>query len=451
MAVNGDQSIRCAIYTRRSVGYSEDQEFNSLESQRAICSSYIASQRPKGWAELSKQYDDMGRSGANMDRPALQSLLVDVESGLVDVIVIYKLDRITRTLLDFVRLIDLLEQYGVTFVSVTQNFDTADTTGRLIMNVLLTFAQFEREITSDRLRDKFHAMKQRGMFVGGNPPYGFDLIDKKLVPNPIEAPIVRSAFQSYLKFRSLTKVTRELDRLGARRRDRISKRGNLIRGRGICTSSVYNMLYNPLYVGDVRYKEEVYPGIQLPIVSRKLWDDVQALRSERTRANVVEKHHLDLLRGLIFDAYGRTVGVFRDYRHATQRRYYLSNQSEWGRRHGVRRFRTRADDFDKLVLAAISALLSNRDRLRPLLITCGIHDGRLNKLAASGAAAAKRLENATPKQAQCAVRAIISRIDVSDDRIQIVIRSDELAQFLTWTGVGLFTGDRTSWSRPSSH
>ncbi len=448
MSAIGEQAIRCAIYTRRSVGYSEEQEFNSLESQRAICSSYIASQRPKGWSELPKHYDDMARSGASLERPAMQDLLSDIESGLVDVIVIYKLDRITRTLLDFVRLIDLLEQYGVSFVSVTQNFDTADSTGRLILNILLTFAQFEREISADRLRDKFQAMKQRGMFVGGHPPYGFDLIDKKLVPNIDEARLVRSAFRNYLKFQSLTKVARRLESEGAKRRDRVSKRGNLIRGRGICKSAVFNMLCNPIYVGDVRYKDQVYPGLQRPIVSRKLWDEVQALRAERTRAKVVEKHHLDLLRGLVFDAYGRSVGVFRDYRHKTKTRYYLSNQSEWGRRHGVRRYRTKADDFDRLVIGAMSSLLANRDRLRPLLITCGIHDARLNALAASGAAAAKRLEESTPRQAQCAVRALVSRIDVSDDRIQIVLRSSEVARFLTWTGVGLFRGEQSSLGRP---
>lgn len=448
MSAFGEQSIRCAIYTRRSVGYSEEQEFNSLESQRAICSSYIASQLPKGWHELPKKYDDMGRSGANLERPAMQDLLSDIESGLIDVIVIYKLDRITRTLLDFVRLIDLLEQYGVSFVSVTQNFDTADSTGRLILNILLTFAQFEREISSDRLRDKFQAMKQRGMFVGGNPPYGFDLIDKKLVPNPEEAKLVRSAFKNYLKFRSLPKVALQLRADGAKRRNRVSKRGNLVHGRGICTGAVLNMLRNPIYVGDVRYKEQVYPGLQRPIVSRALWDDVQALRAERTRAKVVEKHQLDLLRGLIFDAYGRSVGVFRDYRHQTKSRYYLSNQSEWGRRHGVRRYRTKADAFDKLVIGALTSLLANRDRVRPLLITCGIHDGRLNKLAASGAAAARKLEDSTPRQAQCAIRAIVSRIDVSDERVQIVIRSNEIARFLTWTGMGLFRGDESSWGRP---
>lgn len=236
-----EREVRCAIYTRKSVDPDLGQEFNSLESQRSICASYVASQRPNGWAEIPKHYDDAGQSGASLARPALQDLLSDVESGLIDVVIIYKLDRITRTLLDFVRLMDLFNHYGVSFVAVTQNFDTADSTGRLILNILLTFAQFEREIVSDRLKDKFTAMRQRGMFVGGNVPYGYDLADKKLVINPHEGEIVRWIFERYLKVKSFPKIACELAQMGVVRRSRISKRGHLVKGRGICASSVFNI------------------------------------------------------------------------------------------------------------------------------------------------------------------------------------------------------------------
>ena len=251
------QQKRCAIYTRRSVEQGLDLQFSSLEAQRAICSAYVSSQQPKGWSEIPKHYDDGGQSGSSLNRPALQDLLSDVELGLIDVVVIYKLDRISRTLLDFVRLMDLFENCGVAFVSVTQNFDTADSTGRLILNVLLTFAQFEREIASDRLRDKFTAMRQRGLFVGGNPPFGYDLIDKKLVINHSEAEIVRWMFRRYLDAKSYVTVARDLAKRGVMRRTRVSKRGNLVRGRGICTASVWDMLGNPLYAGQVRNKGEL--------------------------------------------------------------------------------------------------------------------------------------------------------------------------------------------------
>lgn len=440
---------RCAIYTRRSVDPGFEQEFNSLESQRAICSAYIASQRPKGWIEIPKHYDDAGRTGANLRRDAIQELLTDLESGLIDVVVIYKLDRITRTLLDFVRLMDLFEQYGVHFVSVTQNFDTGDSTGRLILNVLLTFAQFEREISSDRLRDKFGAMKERGMFVGGHPPYGFDLADKKLVINPDEAKVVRWIFKLYLELASYTKVERALRAKGITRRSRISKRGNLIRGREICAGNIWQMLENPIYIGRVRYHGTEFPGLQARIVSRTVWDRVQVLRAQRTRAKICQRHSGDLLRGLMFDAYGRSIGVFRDYRYNKEgTRYYLSNQSEWGRRHGVRRFRTKANELEQLVIAALSSLLSNRERVRAILLNLGVHDRSLDKLAKGGGGVAKTLEQSTPRQMQCALKALIERVELTTETIQIVIRSNEVRRFLEWNGVGIFSGETERWTRP---
>lgn len=444
------RTTRCAIYTRKSMGQIEHSEFNSLEAQRAICSAYIKSQAPRGWSESPKSYDDMGQTGSNLSRAALQTLLVDVESGLIDVIVVYKIDRITRTLLDFVRLTDLFSQYGVSFVSVTQNFDTSDSTGRLIQNILLTFAQFEREISSDRLRDKFHAMKQRGLFIGGHPPFGFDLVNKRLVPNSIEAEAVRRTFDLYLKLKGMNKVARILAEEGVKRRTRTSKRGNVVEGRGIAFSSVFTMLQNPIYVGDVRYKGQIYGGAHDAIVSRETWDEVQALRAKRTRAKVVDKYPLDLLRGLMFDNHGRSVGVFRDTRHATKRRYYLSNQSEWGRRNGVRRFRMRADDIDQLVKGSVSATLISHKRLHPVIIDAGAH-ASFSQLIASGGAAAKRFDALGPQQAQSVIRAIIERIIVSEHSLQLILRPHEIVRFLEWEGIGLFRLESTisSKSRPT--
>jgi DNA invertase Pin-like site-specific DNA recombinase len=439
--------MRCAIYTRRSVEQGHDHQFSSLEAQRAICSAYIASQQPKGWTEISKHYDDGGQSGGSLNRPALQDLLSDVESGLIDIVVIYKLDRISRTLLDFIRLMDLFENFGVAFVAVTQNFDTADSTGRLILNVLLTFAQFEREISSDRLRDKFTAMRERGMFVGGNPPFGYDLVEKKLVINPSEAKVIRWMFQRYLEAKSYVTVARELAKRGVTRRSRMSKRGNLVRGGGICCASVWNMLGNPVYAGQVRSKGNCYPGVHEAIVSEGLWEEVQALRAQRTRAKVVEVYKTDLLRDLIFDGFGRKMGVFRDRRYCQVMRYYISNQSEWGRRHGARRYRVKADPLEQLVIGSICALLTNRERLRGLLLESGIHDGKLNKLCGAGDRIAKTLECATPKRAQCILKALIERIELSSSWVKIIVRVCELPRLLKWEGVGLFRGDTVLWQR----
>lgn len=442
---------RCAIYTRKSIEYGLDQEFNSLEAQRAICSAYIASQRPKGWVELEKRYDDGAQSGATLVRPALQDMLADLENGLIDVVVIYKLDRMTRTLLDFVRLLDLFERFGVTFISVTQRFDTSDSTGRLILNILLTFAQFEREIMSDRLKDKFGQMRARGLFVGGHPPFGYDLIDKKLVVNDGEAKIVRAMFERYLEIKSYQKVADEFTRLGIRRRERISKRGLVVPGRQIEQSSVWHMLGNATYVGEVTHRGVRYPGVHEAIVSRKLWDAVQKLRTRRTREKVVQIHKADFLRGLMFDCFGRRIGLLRDYR-ATGRgyRYYISNQTEWGRRHGVRRLRTNADELEELVLASISAFLADRRRTRSLLLGLGFADKQLDKLSKRGSAVAALLAKSTPRQIQFALKAIVERIELSEERLKIVLRVPEIGRFLGWDGVGLFHGNPSDWDRPHS-
>jgi hypothetical protein len=343
---------------------------------------------------------------------------------------------------------DLFEKFDVTFVAVTQNFDTADSTGRLILNVLLTFAQFEREIASDRLRDKFSAMRQRGMFVGGNPPYGYDLRNKALHVNPAEAEIIRWMFNRYLEAESLVVVARELREKGVVRRSRTSKRGNHVEGRSICASSVFNMLANPLYVGDVRSKGQTYPGLHEAVVSRNLWDKVQALRAKRTRAKVVELYKTDLLRGLIYDGFGRGMAPFRDRRYQHVQRYYISRQSEWGRRHGARRYRVRADGLEELVIAALTSLLGDRERLRGLLLRLGVHDGSLNKLAAAGTQVAKIIETASPRRRQYVCKALIERIEIAEAWLKVIIRTPELPRVLQWDGVGLFRGDTDAWSRP---
>lgn len=440
-------ALRCAIYTRKSVETGLDIEFNTLESQRAICSAYVTSQKHRNWEELPKQYDDGGHSGAQLTRPALQELLTDIERGMVDVVVIYKLDRLTRTLLDFVRLIDLFEQYGVAFVSVTQNFDTAESTGRLILNVLLTFAQFEREIASDRLRDKFGAMRRRGMFIGGHPPFGYELVAKKLMPHPGEAEIVRWMFRRYLDVQSYVKVADELVAMGVKRRDRVSKRGNFLPGRPIDKSSVWHMLGNATYVGNVTHNGEFYPGLHEAIVTPDLWEEVQQLRKKRTRAKVVERYKSDLLRGIMFDSFGRPMGVLRDHRAET-RRYYISNQTEWSKRQGVRRMRTNADAIEGLVLATMSELISDRQRVRALLLKLGVHGQGLDDLSKRTASAAKSLQNSNLRQLKSAYKALITRIELSTERLKIVVRGPELRRFLLWDAVGLFRGDEAQWDRP---
>ena len=424
-------------------------QFSSVAAQRMICSSYIACQQPKGWMEISKHYDDEGWSGGNLRRPALQELLIDMESGQIDVVVIYKLDRITRTLLDFVRLMDLFEQYGVSFVAVTQNFDTSDSTGRLILNVLLTFAQFEREIYSDRMRDRFNAMSQAGLFVGGLPAFGYDIVDKKLVINDAEASVIRWMFARYLEVQNFKKLAEELAAKRVVRRDYTSKRGNLARGGPIHHSTVRNMLTNPLYVGEIRRNGKCYRGMHEGIVSRDLWDQVQASRAKRGRAMIMPvKYRTDLLRDLIYDGYGRKMGVIRERRYREVKRYYISNQSEWARRHGIRRYRTRADQIEQLVRAAITSFLADRERIRAILLKLDIIGPERDRLAAAGSRASKLLQSASAKQVQWALKALIERIEMSSTLVTILVRTTEIPRFLRWDGVALFRGDVESWIRP---
>lgn len=424
-------------------------QFSSVAAQRMICSSYIACQQPKGWMEISKHYDDEGWSGGNLRRPALQELLIDMESGQIDVVVIYKLDRITRTLLDFVRLMDLFEQYGVSFVAVTQNFDTSDSTGRLILNVLLTFAQFEREIYSDRMRDRFNAMSQAGLFVGGLPAFGYDIVDKKLVINDAEASVIRWMFARYLEVQNFKKLAEELAAKRVVRRDYTSKRGNLARGGPIHHSTVRNMLTNPLYVGEIRRNGKCYRGMHEGIVSRDLWDQVQASRAKRGRAMIMPvKYRTDLLRDLMYDGYGRKMGVIRERRYREVKRYYISNQSEWARRHGIRRYRTRADQIEQLVRAAITSFLADRERIRAILLKLDIIGPERDRLAAAGSRASKLLQSASAKQVQWALKALIERIEMSSTLVTILVRTTEIPRFLRWDGVALFRGDVDSWIRP---
>ena len=269
---------RCAIYTRKSTDPQWDRDFNSIESQRDICAAYLTCQKHKGWGEVSQTDDDPGQSGVTLDRPALQTLLRDVEAGAIDVVIIYKIDRLTRSLADFVRLIDVFSRYQVSFVSVTQSFDTSDAMGRLVLNILLTFAQFERELIADRIRDKVAAMKRRGKHTGGPAPYGYDLVQRRLTVNAEEAAKVRSIFARYLELGSCHALCRELRAQGMKSKRWVSRSGRIRGGTLAGHGMIHHMLGNPIYIGRVPHKGESYPGEHEAIVDEQTWEAVQAQR-----------------------------------------------------------------------------------------------------------------------------------------------------------------------------
>lgn len=342
---------RCAIYTRKSAQPPMPQEVTSLESQRAICSAYIASQQHKGWQELPKTYEDAGKSGGSLERPALQELLADIEAGTVDVVIVYKMDRITRSLLDFVRLIDLFDRYGVTFVAITQNFDTGDSMGRLIRNILLTFAQFEREIAGDRIRDKKMVMKQRGYWTGGNPPTGYHLRRGKLVVEPFEQPAIQCIFETYVETRRLSAVHKKLVETGFRRRSRRTKNGIVQGGKVLSLSALHHIISNPVYIGEVTHHGERHPGIHPPIIDRDLWDRAQEVLEERRALKPRQPSHL--LTGILFDDYGRRMHA-RSMRNAYgEHRTYVSAFASWAVRQKIKSVRARADSLERLVIESL--------------------------------------------------------------------------------------------------
>ena len=429
---------RCAIYTRKSVQPPIPQQLTSLESQRAICASYVSSQQHKGWVSLEKHYDDAGRSGANLDRPALQELLTDIELGLVDVVLVYKLDRITRTLLDFVRLIDFFEKYGVVFVAITQNFDTSDSMGRLIRNILLTFAQFEREITIDRMRDKIRVMKQRGMWAGGEAPLGYDLRRGKLVVNSHEEPAVRLIFETYIVEQRIGAVVRKLAEQGFRRKTwRAKKDGKMHGGTPVSQGSVHLVLNNPIYIGEIRHWNERYPGLHRPIIDRVLWDKAQEVLAERRIHKLVLQSE-NVLSGLLVDGYGRRMHPRQGTNHFSDYRYYSSRRESWAIRQKIKLVRVNAAHVEQLVIEAIGSLLTNRPELRLLLMRAGTFDHKLERLAAAGTEASVRLRKLSARQLACVLRALLQSIETHTEIVRLVVRVEALPVFLQWDGVGLF-------------
>jgi len=357
--------LRCAVYTRKSSDEGLDQAFNSLDAQREAGEAYIKSQASEGWRATTTRYDDGGYSGGTMERPALQKLLADIDAGLVDVVVVYKIDRLTRSLADFARIVERFDARGVSFVSVTQAFNTTSSMGRLTLNVLLSFAQFEREVTGERIRDKIAASKARGMWMGGVPPLGYDLPlpgSRTLQVNETEADQVRRIFTHYLELGSVHRLCQELERDGVVSKRRITAQGKEVGGLTFSRGALFHMLRSRLYLGEIPHKDRSYPGEHPAIVGSELFDAVQArlAAGQRTRTSL-RKVAGALLTGRIVDASGEAMSPAFSYgRGGRVYRYYVSASLQQGRR-------TSADGIvrrvsAKIIEAMVSATL---DRLLP--------------------------------------------------------------------------------------
>ena len=321
--------LRCAIYTRKSSEEGLEQSFNSLHAQRESCEAYILSQAGEGWTFIRNAYDDGGYSGGLIERPALKQLLADIGRGQVDVVVVYKVDRLTRSLADFAKIVELFDAKGVSFVSVTQAFNTTSSMGRLTLNVLLSFAQFEREVTGERIRDKFAASKAKGLRMGGHPPLGYDIVDGRLAVNPEEAPRVQTLFRRYLKLGSAKAVERE----GVTSKRWVNRSGVEAGGGAMSRSAIHYLLRNPAYVGVTRHKEKRYEGTHPAIIDQDLWQAVQAKLDETIgkRPGSELRGEAAPLAGLVFDDRDNPMVAVHTKRGSKRYRYYLSRAKLTGR------------------------------------------------------------------------------------------------------------------------
>lgn len=346
----------CAIYTRKSTDERLDMEFNTLDAQREACDAYIISQKSEGWIASAEQYDDGGFSGGSLERPALKRLLDDIESGQINVIVVYKIDRLTRSLTDFSKMVEVFDEYGVTFVSITQSFNTTTSMGRLTLNVLLSFAQFEREVSGERIRDKIAASKAKGMWQGGRPPLGFDIESRRLITNEEDARKAKMIFELYLELSCVRKLEEHLKRHDIKSRRRISKRGSEYGGKYFSRGALYSLLQNPVYRGKISHKGKIYEGLHDAIIPLVLWDAVQdKLRDQAPHARGLEKQaHNNLLTGLIFDEYDHPYTPVFTNKANKKYRYYLNHVLAADKTHPDKtRSRLPAHEIEALIERAV--------------------------------------------------------------------------------------------------
>ena len=426
------RKLRCAIYTRKSTEEGLELEYNSLDAQRDSCQAYIASQRSEGWVELPDRYDDGGFSGATLERPGLQRLLADIEERRIDVVVVYKIDRLSRALMDFARLVGIFDRNNVTFVSVTQSFNTTTSMGRLTLNILLSFAQFEREVIGERIRDKFAASRKRGMWMGGTVPLGYEVKDRKLVICEPEAATVRMLFERFAEVGSATKLVRELAGEGVTTR----------KGKPIDKLYLYHLINNRVYIGEAVHKGTSYTGEHQAIVSRALWDRVHAVLRESPRARAARTRAATpaLLKGLLFGPTGCAMSPTHTKRGNRLYRYYVSQAVLKGGAGACPIGRVSAAEIETVVIDQLRGLLR-----APEIIVGTWLAAKQEIEGLTEADVREALESLDPlwdelfpaEQARI-VRLLVERVDVGMEGVDIRLRTSGLTSVVSdLRGVGV--------------
>ena len=414
------RKIRCAAYTRKSSEEGLDMDFNSLHAQRESCEAYITSQKQEGWVLVPDQYDDGGISGGTLERPALQRLLTDIEAGRIEVVVVYKIDRLSRSLMDFAKLVEVFDRHNVTFVSVTQSFNTTTSMGRLTLNILLSFAQFEREVTGERIRDKIAASRKKGMWMGGNPPLGYDVKDRKLVVNAHEAATVLMIFKRFLTVGSATLLSKDL----------LSEGVTSKRGKPINKGYLYKLLKNQVYIGKAVHKGKAYPGEHEAIISQDLWNKVRSIISEspRARANHTRAQTPALLKGIIFGADGRAMTPVHTKKINKLYRYYVAAELLKGETpDGIVR-RVPAGEMEAAVIDNVRGLLR-----APEIVVATWRAARGHDESISEADVREALQSLDPlwdelfpTEQSRVLQLLVERVDVPPDGLDIKFRVDGL-------------------------
>ena len=418
-----NRRLRCAIYTRKSSEEGLDMEFNSLDAQREACEAYIASQKSEGWIATRERYDDGGFSGGNLERPGLKQLLADIDDGLIDVVVVYKIDRLSRSLMDFSKLVDVFDRNGVTFVSVTQSFNTTTSMGRLTLNILLSFAQFEREVIGERIRDKVAASRKRGIWMGGYVPLGYDVQDRKLVVNDAEAASVRRIFHRFIDLGSATVLPRELRREGFR-----SKQGTLI-DKGY----LYRPLNNRVYRGEALHKGNSYPGEHVAIIDADLWDRAHSILqvSPRKRANNSRTQTPALLKGLIFSDTGAAMTPTSTKKGVKLYRYYVSMDVIRNRETGEETapMRLAAGMVEDAVVTEVRRILQTPEVVTKVITALKQQDSAVSEadaIAALHEFSALWAQLFPAEQARI-IQLLIRHVTVTADGLEVDIRRERIA------------------------
>jgi DNA invertase Pin-like site-specific DNA recombinase len=423
--VNGRARLRCAVYTRVSTDEGMAQLYTSIDAQRDAGESYIASRRAEGWVPVSDIYDDPGFSGGSLDRPALQRLLADIKTGRVDVVVAYKLDRLSRSLLDFYDLIKVFDAHNVTFVSVTQHFNTTDAMGRMQLNMLLAFAQYEREVTAERIRDKFAASKRKGLWMHGIPPLGYDIQERRLAVVPAEADTVRWVFTEFQAVKSIQKLAEKARRLGYRNKSWTTRAGRFLEGKVLDKSGLHKILHNRTYLGHLKHGDSEITDTHPAIIDKALWDAVHVLLSTNSvaRGNATRSRIPFLLKGIVFAADGRALIPWHTTKgNGRLYRYYQTRETmERGRLSESVLPRLPANELEDIVLQQLRDIFRREDVLSEVVKAAVLKDPALDEARVTVAMRQidRIWESLFPEEQSRLVQQLIERVVVTHDAIEI--------------------------------